>query len=186
MVTLVLVCTGTKYNEWYINNIIHMIKTNSNLIYDNIKIFRDGEGNVFDKLQMFKECTGKGYYIYFDLDVIIKGDIKHLLKKEFTTLFAWWRRPAHTPLNSSIMSWSGDNSYIYNNFFKREDYNKVKYWKGIDEYIYKEIQYKLYEKVCWSYAFNKEKLHYPVCLLNHGFSKTIKNITWAQEYLLLE
>ena len=30
MVTIILVCTGTKYDEWYVNNIIHMIKNGVN------------------------------------------------------------------------------------------------------------------------------------------------------------
>ena len=184
MVTLVLVCTGTKYNDFHINNVIHMVDKFGNLNYHNIKIFREGEGNVFDKLQIFKECTGSGYYIYFDLDVIIKGDISTLLRDEFTTLFAWWRKPAHTPLNSSIMSWSGDNSYIYYDFFEQEDYKKVKYWRGMDEYLYKETYCDLYEKVCWSYRFDNRELDYPVCLFNHGFNEQMYKIEWAQKYLL--
>lgn len=186
MVVLVLVCTGTKYSEWYINNIIHMIDTYGNLKYDEVKVFRDGEGNVFDKLQIFKECTSNDFYLYFDLDVIIKGDINCLIREEFTTIFAWWRDKFHTPLNSSIMAWSGDNSYIYYDFIEQYDYKRVKYWRGIDEYLYKETYCNLYDKVCWSYAYDNGRLHYPVCLLNHGHGNKIKNIQWAQKYLLLE
>tara|TARA_B100001939_G_scaffold259113_1_gene226059 strand:- start:200 stop:754 length:555 start_codon:yes stop_codon:yes gene_type:complete len=184
MVTIILVCTGTKYDEWYVNNIIHMIKNYGNLIYDEIQIIRKGEGNVYDKLQMFRDFTEERYYLYFDLDVVIKGDINHLIRKEFTTLFAWWRPELHTPINSSIMSWSGDNSYIYYDFHEDENYSRVKYWRGIDEYIYKETYCQLYEKVCWSCAYDAKELDYPVCLFNHG--KDMKKIEWTQKYLLSE
>ena len=184
MVTLVLVCTGTKYNNYHVENLIHMIDSFGNLKYDKVKIIKEGEGNVFDKLQIFKYCIDKDYYIYFDLDVIIKGDVSTLLREDFTTIFAWWRKPAHTPLNSSIMSWSGDNSYIYYDFFEQEDYNKVKYWRGMDEYLYKETYCDLYEKVCWSYRFDTRELDYPVCLFNHGYNEEMYKVEWTQKYLL--
>ena len=63
MVILVLVCTGTKYNNSHIDNLIHMVDNFGNLNYDEVKIIKDGEGNVFDKLQIFKECTESHYYL---------------------------------------------------------------------------------------------------------------------------
>ena len=69
MVVVVLVRTGKKYDDWYENNIIHMI--HHNLTYDDICVIREGEGNVFDKLKMFKICTDDVNYLYFDLDIIL-------------------------------------------------------------------------------------------------------------------
>ena len=103
MVIIVLVCTGNKYDEWYVDNILHMIREHGKLKYDEVHIIREGEGVVFDKLQMFKDCIDDVNYLYFDLDIIIKGSIVHLIKDDFTLLTAWWREPLHTPLNSSIM-----------------------------------------------------------------------------------
>ena len=105
MVTIILVCTGTKYDEWYVNNIIHMIKNYGNLIYDEIQIIRKGEGSVYDKLQMFRDFTEERYYLYFDLDVVIKGDINHLIRKEFTTLFAWTQITYTNQLINYVMVW---------------------------------------------------------------------------------
>jgi hypothetical protein len=144
-----------------------------------------GEGSVYDKLQLFKEFKDQEQYLYFDLDVVIKGDVSHLVRKKFTLLHAWWRQPAHTPLNSSIMSWYGDQSHIYDKFYEDEDYSRVKYWKGIDEYIYKEIKYETYDKVCWSYMFEPSELIFPICIFNQSYEK-MKECEWTQKYLLLE
>lgn len=186
MVTIILVCTGEKYDEWYIDNVLHMICEFGKLEYDRVHIIRDGEGSYYDKLKMFKECTDDIQYLYFDLDIIIKGDIRHLLKEKFTLLFAWWRKELHTPLNSSIISWKGDQSHIYDKFYEDEDYSRVKYYRGIDEYIYKEIDYETYDKVCWSWWWDKTFKDYPICLFNHNEYKNMRELKWTQKYLLLE
>ena len=187
MVTIVLVCTGNKYDEWYVDNILHMIRNHGKLRYRfEYHVIREGEGNVFDKLQMFKECTKDKNYLYFDLDIIIKGSIEHLIKDKFTLINAWWRDPFYTPLNSSIMSWKGNHAHIYEKFHEDEDYSRVKYWKGIDEYIYKEISYNTYDKVCWSYPYNRKELDYSICLFNHDFAPAMKTEEWTKKYRLLE
>lgn len=187
MVTIILVCTGNKYDEWYVKNILHMIQKHGQLFCRfEYQIIREGEGNVFDKLKMFKLCTENKNYLYFDLDIIIKDSIKQLIKDEFTILNAWWREPFHTPLNSSIMSWKGDYSHIYDKFHEDEDYSRIKYWRGIDEYIYKEIEYNVYDKVCWSYPYWRKEKDYPVCLFNHGFIEAMKIEKWTEKYRLLE
>ena len=108
------------------------------------------------------------------------------MKEKFTLLFAWWRKELHTPLNSSIISWKGDQSHIYDKFYEDEDYSRVKYYRGIDEYIYKEIDYETYDKVCWSWWWDKTFKDYPICLFNHDEYKNMKELKWTQKYLLLE
>jgi hypothetical protein len=185
MVVVVLVRTGKNYDEWYENNIIHMIQDNLN--YDDICVIREGEGSVYDKLKMFKVCTDDVNYLYFDLDIIIREAVDYLIKDHFTLINAWWRAPLHTPLNSSIMSWKGDYSHIYDKFYEDEDYSRVKYWKGIDEYIYKEIEHNTYDdKVCWSYPYNRKELDYSICLFNHEFAPAMKIEEWSKKYRLLE
>ena len=64
-------------------------------------------------LYLFSEMFDRykdGQNIYFDLDVLIKGDCNHFLRTDFHVCHAWWRDAWHTPLNSSIMSWQGDQS----------------------------------------------------------------------------
>ena len=145
-----------------------MVENHGKLKYDKCHVIRDGEGNVYDKLQMFRDFTDDVNYLYFDLDVVIKGDVNHLVRDDFTLLFAWWRDRLHTPLNSSIMSWRGDHSVYY------------------DDFYYKETECKLYERTCWSFMYSTEEMHYPVCLFNHNFHNMMKKVPWAQKYLLVE
>ena len=186
MVELILVRTGDKFDEWYVDNLLYMVEKHGNLKYDKCHVIRDGEGNVYDKLQMFRDFTDDVNYLYFDLDVVIKGDVNHLIRDDFTLLFAWWRDRLHTPLNSSIMSWKGDHSVYYDDFYEDEDYSMIKYWRGIDEYLYKETECQLYERTCWSFMYSTEEMHYPVCLFNHNFHNMIKKIPWTQKYILQE
>ena len=113
MVELILVRTGDKFDEWYVDNLLYMVEKHGKLKYDKCHVIREGEGSVYDKLQMFRDFTDDVNYLYFDLDVVIKGDVNHLVRDDFTLLFAWWRDRLHTPLNSSIMSWKGDHSVYY-------------------------------------------------------------------------
>ena len=170
------VLTGKKYNEWWAQNLEYMLHR------DVTFIDKEEFGGVYDKLQMFREFK-TGEYLYFDLDVIIKGPIDHLLREDFTLLHAWWRPALHTPLNSSIMSWKGDQSHIYEKFAEDPDLYMVKYWKGIDEYIYREIKHKTYGQVCWSYNWDQRELDYPVCLFNQTQNQ-MKIEPWTQKYLL--
>lgn len=80
------------------------------------------------------------------------------------------------------MSWYGDYSFIYDKFYEDEDYNRVKYWRGIDEFFYKEINYQTYDKVCWSWMFNNQELDYPICLFNQSHTK-ILNSPWTKKYI---
>ena len=66
MVVVVLVRTGKKYDEWYENNIIYMIKKFGERSDTKYHIIREGEGSVYDKLKMFKECTDDVNYLYFE------------------------------------------------------------------------------------------------------------------------
>ena len=59
----------------------------------------------------------------------------------------WYREPAHTPLNSSIVSWTGDVSHIWKKFKSNDEEYLKKYYKGSDEFYYKEIDYETYKLV---------------------------------------
>ena len=152
---------GTKFTDWHVKNLKHMIDNYSGLSYDSFEVIEnDLYGNWYNKLQMYDKFRD-GENLYFDLDVIIYNKLPNLIRKEFTLLDdSWWREPAHTPLNSSIVSWTGDKSWIWDKFKSQErEYLKV-YNKGSDEFYYKQIVYETYDKICPSiknYIYEKPK-----------------------------
>ena len=181
---IVLVNTKPKYgDQYYVDNIVHMLD-NSKTTYHKMHVIDDVVfGGVYDKLRIFDKFK-TGQYLYLDLDIIIKGNINHLAHKDFTLLHAWWRAPFHTPLNSSIMSWSGDQSHIYNKFNKDPEYYITKYNKGIDEYIFKEIYYDTYpfDTTYSNKHYSTTELDYPIVLFNQDQNEYGKG--WSKEYIL--
>ena len=131
-----------------------------------------------------------GENLYFDLDMVIYSKLPNLVRKDFTLLDdTWWREPAHTPLNSSIVSWTGDVSYIWDKF-KRDDYFYIDtYTRGSDEWYYKFIDYKTYDKVCPSikdYLYYKP-LSFSVCTLGQMQHIMEEGWTgWYSKYFLRE
>ena len=75
MLRVIAVRTGKKYNQWWEDNLRYMIDKFSNLKYDKFEVITENkyEMQVANKLLMF-DMFKDGQNIYFDLDVIIKGD----------------------------------------------------------------------------------------------------------------
>ena len=179
---IVLLNTLPEYGESkWVKNIEHMLK-NVNQQYNKIHVIDDIVfGGVYDKLRIF-DLFREGQYIYLDLDIVITEQIENLCRKDFTLLHAWWRPQYHTPLNSSIMSWSGDHSYIYDKFIEDPEYYMLKYNKGIDEFIWKEIPHQTYGLVCDSYNWKHEgAANFGITLYNQA-----KDKIWEHEYTLSE
>tara|TARA_B100002019_G_C21192727_1_gene559736 strand:- start:194 stop:694 length:501 start_codon:yes stop_codon:yes gene_type:complete len=158
-----------------------MIDKFSNLEYDEFEVITKSlYGGVYDKLQMF-DLFRDGQNLYFDLDVVITGDCNKFIKKEFTLCKAWWRKPMHTPLNSSIMSWFGDQSDIFKQFTK--EFIQI-YHRGIDQYIYQNIKYNCFtEGYCSYHTVKKPVKDYQVYLFNQHY-KHMRWRNWCQKYLL--
>ena len=142
---------GDKFTQWHVDNLKHMIDEYSGLKYDSFEVIEDDlYGNWFNKFQMYDRFRD-GENLYFDLDMIIYDTLPNLVRKNFTLLDdTWWREPAHTPLNSSIVSWTGDVSYIWDKFKSKEQFYLKKYPKSIDEFYFKEIKYETFDKVAYS------------------------------------
>ena len=184
---IILVNTPPKYgDDWWVNNITYMLD-NVQCKYEKISVINTVQyGGVYDKLRIFKEFKEDKQYLYLDLDLVIKKPINHLLHEEFTVLKAWWREEFHTPLNSSIMSWKGDCSYIYKKFKEDPDYYMLKYNRGIDEFLWNELDIvHTYKPVCDSFRYHGlmgEK--YAITLFNQ--SENLMREGWASEYTLSE
>ena len=145
---IICVNTGKKFGPWYTKNLKHMIDTYSGLKYDEFcEITQEKHQGVFNKLQMF-DLYRDGENLFFDLDIVIRKSIPNLVRKDLTILHAWWRDEWHTPTNSSIISWTGDYSHIYQKFLEQTKYYEETYHKGIDEFMHKHVDHKLYDKVC--------------------------------------
>ena len=158
---------GDKFTNWHVRNLKHMIDTYSGLKYDEfVVVSSDLYGNWYNKLQMY-DIYRDGENLYFDLYVIIYDKLgTQIIRKDFTLLDdTWWREPAHTPLNSSVVSWTGDVSHIWKKFKSNDEYYLKKYNKGSDEFYYKEIKYKTYNKICPKFNMERPDLNYSMCTL---------------------
>ena len=120
-----------------------MIDNYSGLSYDSFEVIENDIyviGTINFKCMINLEMVKT----YFDLDIIIYNKLPNLIRKEFTLLDdSWWKREPHTPLNSSIVSWTGDVSHIWKKFKSDEKFYLEKYNKGSDEFYYKEIDLEL-------------------------------------------
>ena len=157
---------GDKFTQWHVDNLKHMIDTYSGLKYDSFEVItEDLYGNWYNKLQMYDKFRD-GKNLYFDLDMVITGELPNLIRKEFTLLEdTWWREEAHTPLNSSIVSWTGDVSHIWDKFKANDTYYLEKYNKGSDEFYYREVEYQTYDPVCPKINMEKLNTEYNICTL---------------------
>lgn len=180
---MICVNTGDKFDQWYTDNLKYMIDNYSCLQYDNFEVIEEEVyGGVYDKLQMF-DLFRDGQNIYFDIDVLIKGDCNEYLTKDLTVCHAWWRKPFHTPLNSSIISWQGDQSNVYN-IFDDDWINMMrKYYRGIDQYLYEVHDPKTYTSGYCSYQTIKDEKDYNVYFFNQTYD-VMKTSGWWSTYFL--
>tara|TARA_X000000950_G_C13776680_1_gene603347 strand:+ start:271 stop:843 length:573 start_codon:yes stop_codon:yes gene_type:complete len=187
MLRVIIVNTGNKFSNWYTDNLKYMIDKYSNLNYDKLEIIDEEiyEG-VFDKLQMFNKFKD-GQNIFFDLDVLIKGDCNNYLKNDLTICYAWWRDAKHTPLNSSVISWFGDVSYIYDKFNQDPDYYMIKYWRGIDKYLEENFNPQVYDKSynihSYKWMRNEDIKNYNVILFNQRYQVMKSQGFWTDYFL---
>jgi|TARA_B100000902_G_scaffold219541_1_gene208550 hypothetical protein len=152
---------GEKYNSWHVNNLKFMLDNYSGIKYNNFVVFeKDTFGNMYNKLEIFNDYKD-GTNLYLDLDMVIYDKLPNLVRKDFTLMYDWWREEHHTPLNSSMVSWTGDISHIYKKFVDNKEYYLKKYPTSIDEFYYHEIEYKTFDKVCYSikeHEYDKEPM----------------------------
>ena len=179
---------GEKYTDWHVENLKHMIDTYSGINYEKFEVFtKNNYGNMYNKLEIF-DTYKDDENIYFDLDMIIYNKVPNLKRKTFTLMYDWWREPYHTPLNSSIVSWTNDISHIWKKFKSNNEYYLKKYPHSIDEFYFKEIEYDTFDKICYSikkHEYDKEaNKDFSICTfgqMQHLFEKGWTG--WWSDYL---
>ena len=185
---IICVNTGDKFGQWYVDNLKHMIDKYSGLEYDSFEVIEEEKHKgVFNKLQMFDKFRD-GENLYFDLDICIYNKLPNLIRKNLTVLHAWWRDRAHTSFNSSIISWTGDQSHIYNTFKKDVNMWQEKYNKGIDQMLEENFEVANYDKICYSIKgneYNKKDDNYSIMLFNQSQYLMLPGwSSWWTDYFL--
>jgi hypothetical protein len=93
------------------------------------------------KLQMFDPDNFAGQLLYFDLDVVISGNldwITHLPPSYFWTIrdFKYLQRPTWQGINSSVMYWNTlKHSNVWNSFQKANLADTMIKYKGDQDFI---------------------------------------------------
>ena len=166
---IICVNTGDKFSDWYTKNLKYMIDVWSGLGYESFEVITEEKHKgVFNKLQMFDKFRD-GTNLYFDLDVCIYDKLPDLQRESLTVLYAWWRDRYHTSINSSIISWTGDQSHIYKKFMEKPEHYQEKYNKGIDQMLEELHKPQMFEKVCYTIQeneYSKKDDNYSMILFN--------------------
>lgn len=133
----------TIYDKEYINKLYRGIKRNyqnkfnffclSNVDTDveTIKLKNNWPG-WWSKIELFRKNLFDGPVLYLDLDVVIMNSIDSVFQntnyKNFYMIHSV--TPESGNANSSIMTWQGDYSFIYDNFLGNKDIIMSRYQKG--------------------------------------------------------
>lgn len=85
-----------------------------------------GWPSFYSKIELFRPGLFDGPVLYLDLDTVICGDLRDIARLAGEVGFAAVSDPWYGHFNSSIMAFSTDYSFIYNEFASRaEHYQRV-------------------------------------------------------------
>ena len=192
-IRVICVRTGNKFDQWYEDNFKYMIDKHSGLKYDEFVVIRDNvyedDYGCFNKLLMFDRYREEHYRnIYFDIDVIIKGDCnKFLTDKLHVCDSRSWQSDDyyknHLQISSDILSWSGDYSHIHSKVADNLDYYYVKYHNGIDKYLYDEHELKRHKTGYSSIQTQTNHNESSIVLFNQHY-KTMRLSGWWHKYTI--
>lgn len=186
---VVLVCTGTKYSEWFVENIKYMLQLQATFKIDEFCVVRNERlQGPLNKLQIFDYFVD-GRNLYFDLDLVIRDKIdESIFQKDFTLLDAIWRPRYNVPFNSSVMSWTGDHSYIFDTYMANRMYYEMKYGTNDDLYLAEVVPcYTFPRDLCYSYRWDighTDNKKYKICLFNQRKELLESEDGWWRKYTL--
>ncbi len=186
---VILVCTGTKYSEWFIENIKFMLNRWAQFKVDEFRVIRENRFETsMNKIQIFDKYRD-GWNLYFDLDVVIKAPLSlDIFREKFTVLNTLWRPQFNAPINSSVMSWYGDMSSIYDKYVSRKEYHQLKYGPNDDIFLADNVEYELYpDDLAYSYRWDvgyTDNPKYKICLFNQSKDVMETQRGWWNKYIL--
>ena len=208
---------GTKYEPHYVNNLYRMVQENYNLNFTFTCYTDEPEGLDCDtrpipdvdplhpkhwfekenycwdraKFLLFNSHNWLGYegkWCYFDLDVIIQGNLNALdeLALKPRMIYSKWQNPKHkhdrkfidirgTFFNSSVMCWNRDQcEQIFWDAIQEEQQIFRTFYKGTDNYHYWR-QREFWNNIPfeWVYSYNRGK-EYPDDLETHKYREDCK------------
>ena len=179
---------GDKFNHEHVNRLYKMVcknlnddfnficyTENSNNINSNITIRSLPDYDLekwWWKLTLFK-YPAENMTLFLDLDIVIQKNITHLKKycveNKLRIIKSYWkpyrvaRAKFDTKLNSSLLLWKGDLTYLWKKFYKDQDYYMTKY-NGIDGYLdYNQRRKLLYwpdDKIIYSRLYGIDRNNY--------------------------
>lgn len=145
--TVYCVYWGDKYDKAYVYALKEMVEKNLTITHEFVCITKEHFEDIktitpvveyvgwWQKIQLFAPKIATGPSLYFDLDIIITGNINYLVNytKYKIAAPANWAKSGHGGLQSSVMAWRGN---WYEPFF-RFDYirDSERFW-GDQEYLW--------------------------------------------------
>jgi hypothetical protein len=146
---------GTKFSADYVNRLYNMVQRNLTLPHDFYCLTEDSTGlqdgikvipftqsdleYCWNKLILFDDLPITGTALYFDLDVVITGNIDELITHRQSEPFMGildWNRPKQPQFNASVMRYNvNEFKYIINRFRKQVESGKLVKKREWDAYL---------------------------------------------------
>jgi hypothetical protein len=154
--------TGINFDESWVDKLYRSTKRNINIPfefyclsnvdtkYNTIKLKTDSKG-FWTKFELFRDDVPKGPTLYFDLDLLICKNITDLISPLIqTNKFLMVKEPYLDIINSSMMYWNGDYSYLYEEYIKNpkkviDEYSTPGIKYSDQSYIKKRVNYDIFE-----------------------------------------
>lgn len=122
--------------------------------YNTIKLISNSD-NYWNKIELFRKNLFDGPVLYFDLDVVICKNItdavNNLPQNKMLMVQEPYKISNINIINSSVMFWSGDYSYLFDRYNKEKDSIVMEYSNpstlkfGDQAYIRENVDYDLIE-----------------------------------------
>lgn len=156
-VNIVCVKWGNKFSPMYVNTLYNMVERNVTIPYRFFCLTDNSDGlksdiNVVELEKDFEYCWTKlelfrpdvfsdqELCLYFDLDVVITGNIDELIffkdNHQFIGLYDWYSSRKKPCYNSSVMKFYGNfNTDIHTSLIKKLEDGIVKWDREYDAYL---------------------------------------------------